>query len=591
MLLLLPTRPRPQAAAGPHARPHARRFAPTRSIAPEASFDGAAAPEMPWDRSSFLRGYQTPAEICAREVLCAELPHDLRGTYYRCSPARFVGYDGRKVRQPFDADGMVSAISLDGGAGRAVVRQRFVATQGAKEERAAARTLYCGQFGNSLPLWRGGAAIKNLANTNCLYHAGKLLALWEASRPHLLEPLSLATVKEWDIDGILGHGVTDSFSAHPKVDTRGHLINFAYFGNPITGQTRVRFWEFAADSFSQRFPTQEYYVPGFGLFHDFAVTDNWLIVMASPTTWGNGAKPLEAMRDTFRWVAGKRPVTSMIHFEPSAPTTVRLFPRDPSSGRAPIAIELDTFFSFHHANAYEDEAAGTVTIDTVRTTKLNLGDSGDYAEREDRNTFLMEEMDFALDVPRTDLERYTFNLREKTYTRKPLSTRHLEFPTVAPSVSTRKHRYVYCTAGGSAAGVSPHSGVLKVDTADASRSRIWLPPTGHQFCGEVTFTPRQTGGAAAREDDGYLLTLCFDGRDGTSELLVFDAERVESGPIARVPVSTPDERLPPDANIPGPGHGLHATFVAGLSPTLREVQAAELKQTRLQGFLTSIPLR
>ena len=57
------------------------------------------------------------------------------GTYFRNGHARFRGYDGKKVRHPFDADGMVAAISVDGEKGTAVVRQRYVATEGAVAER------------------------------------------------------------------------------------------------------------------------------------------------------------------------------------------------------------------------------------------------------------------------------------------------------------------------------------------------------------------------------------------------------------------------------------------------------------------------
>ena len=70
---------------------------------------------------------------------------------------------------------MVTAVTLD--SGRAVVRQRVVATAGAVAEREAGASLFPGQFGNSKPFWRGGAEFKNVANTNVLYHAGKLLAL------------------------------------------------------------------------------------------------------------------------------------------------------------------------------------------------------------------------------------------------------------------------------------------------------------------------------------------------------------------------------------------------------------------------------
>ena len=187
---------------------------------------------------------------------------------------------------------------------------------------------------------------------------------------------------------------------------------------------------------------------------------------------------------------------------------------------------------------------------------------------------LAEEVDYEAETPPTTLTRYTVDLRTRRFAKARLSPRHVEFPSVAPAVAGKRHRYVYSTPGASATLITPQRGVLKTDTLDASRSQIWLPPTAYEYCGEAIFTPRAD---ASEEDDGYLLTLCFDGRHGTSALLVLDARDVSAGPVARVPISDEADlaALPADAEIPGPGHGLHATFVPGLAPTLATIQTAE----------------
>ena len=547
--------------------------------------DASKAPTGSWDRAAFLSGFQNAPEIPAHQVRCAELPSDLVGTYYRNGPARFIGYDGKKVRHPLDADGLVTGVTLDGRSGTAVVRQRYVATAGAIAEYAAQRTLYPGHFGNPRALWDGGMRFKNRANTNCLWHGGKLLALWEASRPHVLDPLSLATQGEWDVDGLVGSCPMDNFAAHPRLGSDGGVANFAYAGNPAAGTTTVRFWDFQPGSYDLRSPAQKHEVPGFGLFHDFLVTENYFVLVASPATWGPVGRPTRALQMTLEFVTGKRPFGSMICFDESQPTTVHLYPRNERSGLRPKAIELDTFFSFHHANAWEE--GDTLVFDTVSTPKINRwirddssleGRARGHKGDADRNFF--EDVDFERDAPRTDLVRYTLDLKSRSYARRALSTRHLEYPSVAPSVSGLRHRFVYTTAGSNAEGVTPVASVLKTDTEDASKSQIWLARP-FEYCGEVSFTPR--AGSTA-EDDGYLLTICYNGRAGTSALLVLDARRVADGPIARVPLSLAEEEggepLPSDA-IAGPGHGVHATFVPGLAPTLHEVQEAEEHRGRL----------
>jgi len=583
-------------------------FVPSSSLALSTSFkvDGSARAIGSWDKAALLKGYQNSAEQPAREVSCADLPQDLVGTYYRNAPQRFTGYDGRKVRHPFDADGMVTAVTLDGRKGTAVVRQRYVATDGAVAEREAGKTLFPGQFGNPLPFWSGGANFKNLANTNVLAHGGKLLALWEGSRPHLLDPLSLATEGEWTVGGLVGEGPTDGFSAHPRRTENGGIANFAYVGSPITGKTTVKFWEFGPDSFEPLTPPQTHEVDGFGLYHDFLVTESYFIITAGPCTWGPGG--LDSLRMTGEWVAGKRPVVSMICFDETSPTVLHLFPRDASKPGAskPISIELDTFFSFHHANAWEERGGDVVCFDTVRTEKLVIDDSSlttaDSAEAlaDGGNRSVIEDFNYAEDVPRVTLMRYEVNLKSGAFSKRPLSPRHVEFPSVSRLVERRRHRYVYSTPGAEMERVSPHAGVLKTDCDDPANSQIWLPQP-HEFCGEVLFAPRAGGGGGGgdggqqrAEDDGYVLTLCFDGKAGTSSLLVFDAQSVSDGPVCRMPLSddAAADSLPGDAQICGPGHGLHAAWLPGVAPSLEAVQAAEhrrgMKNAR---FLSDTPRR
>ena len=78
---------------------------------------------------------------------------------------------------------------------------------------------------------------------------------------------------------------------------------------------------------------------------------------------------------------------------------------------------------------------------------------------------------------------------------------------------------------------------LSLSLREKRRKKIALVRTrlmGDVAGGEVTFAPKHGAAADAREDDGYLLTLLFDGRDGSSTLLVLDASRVADGPVSRV---------------------------------------------------------
>ena len=147
-----------------------------------------------------------------------EIPRDLAGTYYRNGPN--PAYEPLGRYHWFDGDGMIHAIHLEDG--RASYRNRWVRSRGLEEERAAGRAVYPGIFDmqpSEMPIY------KNTANTNIVWHAGKLLALMEAALPTQLRPDTLATLGEYDFGGRLASAMT----AHPKMDPEtGEMLFFGY---------------------------------------------------------------------------------------------------------------------------------------------------------------------------------------------------------------------------------------------------------------------------------------------------------------------------------------------------------------------------
>src|ERR1019366_6776248 len=95
-----------------------------------------------------------------------------------------------------------------------------------KAEAAAGRALF-GKYRNPFtddPSVKG--MNRNLANTNPVVFAGKLLALREDPPPVAMDPLTLETLGNWDFEGTLP-GPT--FTAHPKIDPEtGQMIAFGF---------------------------------------------------------------------------------------------------------------------------------------------------------------------------------------------------------------------------------------------------------------------------------------------------------------------------------------------------------------------------
>ena len=120
--------------------------------------------------------------------IVGELPRELNGTLYRNGPNPQFEVPGAHW---FVGDGMLHAFHLENG--RASYRNRWVRTPKWQAEHDAGRALF-GGFGRKLPdapastIQDGG-----VANTNIIFHGGRLLALEEGHLPTEIEPGTLAT--------------------------------------------------------------------------------------------------------------------------------------------------------------------------------------------------------------------------------------------------------------------------------------------------------------------------------------------------------------------------------------------------------------
>lgn len=146
-------------------------------------------------------------------------------------------------------------------------------------------------------------------------------------------------------------------------------------------------------------------------------------------------------------------------------------------------------------------------------------------------------------------------------TPKLLTKRPAEFPSVPKELSSRRHKYVYASGShneipGSTSetrGSGPQTGsIMKVDTEDPTQNEVYsFEP--YEFNGESVFV-QKVGKDVTKpeeEDAGYLVTYVANGRDKSTDLVIFDVEgkgALGKGPVARI-------ALP--AFIP---QGLHGSF-------------------------------
>ena len=434
------------------------------------------------------------------------LPAELSGTLHRIGPARFE-VAGERYRHWFDGDGMVHAIRLAGG--RAHYRNRFVATAGRAEEERDGRRLYAG-FGTR----PGGATalerlrhvrrrwVKNTANTNVVWIGGRLLALWEAGRPHRIDPVTLATLGEDDL-GVLRPGST--FSAHPKRHPAGDIWNF---GVRYTRRHSVDLYRCAPDGPVARALTVE--LPFNAMVHDFALTERRAVLVV---------QPLLLPRVPVAMLAGARSYAESLRWEPRRGTHIAVI--DLESG----AIRWhrgEPFALFHTVNAWDD--GDDVVLDVVA-----------YEDGTVVVTTLVEVMTGRMGRPiASRAERITVSPRETCFRRRPLAAAALEFPRVSPPNESRPHRRVYCVTTRGPGDFLGVPACLDTETGAVERARM----AAHEYAGECVPVAKAQ---ARSEADVWLLTLVLDAAAGRTELRVLDGADLASGAVAvvRLPHAVP----------------------------------------------------
>jgi all-trans-8'-apo-beta-carotenal 15,15'-oxygenase len=441
-----------------------------------------------------------------------EIPPELAGTLFR-NGAGLLDINKERLHHPFDGDGMISRITFTNG--RAHFRNRFVQTAGYLAEQKAGKILYRGVFGTQKP---GGwlanifdLKIKNIANTNVIYWGKKLLALWEAAEPYSLNPQTLETLGNEYFNGVLSKG--EAFSAHPRIDPNGTLVNFAIKPGLSTTITI-----FELNTNGEITSKQNYSVPGFCFIHDFVITENYCIFFQNPVDF-----------NPIPFALGISSAAQCIKFQKNQPTRIIIIPRKTQTENVKV-LETQAGFIFHHVNAFE--LRNEIIIDSICYESLTeVEPNSDY-----RKT------DFDTNSP-PQLWRFNLNLSENKVQNQLIDPRPTEFPTIHPNYVGKSYRYLYSAAAHQSTVNAPLQAIFKVDL-ESGRKQLWsAAPRG--FIGEPIFIPRPN---SQTEDDGWLIALVYDAEHHRSDVVILDAENLEKGAIAKLHLKH---------HIP---YGLHGSF-------------------------------
>ncbi|MBX7168040.1 MAG: carotenoid oxygenase family protein [Pirellulales bacterium] len=439
----------------------------------------------------YLSGMFAPVrrEITATELtVVGEIPRDVSGMFVRNGSNPQFAPPGRY--HWFDGDGMLHGVHLVDG--RATYRNRYVRTRGWVAESEAGQSLYTGIMEPPTGRTPDGP-FKNTANTDVVFHAGRLLALWWlGGDAHQARLPDLETVARYNFDGQLRRGIT----AHPKVDPRtGEMMFFDYSPRPPFMYYGV---VAATGQIVHQVPIS---LPGARLQHDMAITEHYSILFDFPMFW-----------DPRLLAQGKARVV----FDPHMPSRFGILPRlgDETSLRW---FEAPACYMYHTINAFE-EGDEIVLIGCAIDNPLPPKRSAGATPRLD----VIELAPY--------LTRWRFNLATGTSHVERLDDVPTEFPRMNNQQLGRPARYSY-NPRIARADTLQFDGLIKYDLATGTSQTLSYGPG--RFGGEAVFAPRASGQA---EDDGYLFTFVYDEQNDQAELWIIDAARFEGEPVARVAI-------------------------------------------------------
>lgn len=442
----------------------------------EAAYDNLAPIPMECD-APFLK-------------VVGELPRELNGTLYRNGPNPQFETPGSHW---FVGDGMLHAFHIENG--RASYRNRWVRTPKFVAEHDAGRALYRG-FGHKLPDAPASlGSDSGAANTNIIFHAGRLLALEEGHAPTEIEPGTLTTLGYQNYRGRIG----GPFTAHPKIDpVTGEMNFFGYNARGIFSPT-ISVGAIDASGIVTRF--ERFDAPYASMVHDFIVTENHLLFPILPIT--GSMDRARSGRPPYAWEPDKGSYVGVMKRGGSA-DDIRWF-------------RAEACYVFHVMNAWDD--GDRIIADVMQSEEAPLFTHPDGSPTDPAKSSAR-------------LCRWTFDLASNTdgFTRTYLDDVTGEFPRIderrAGLVSTQGW---YACDNPAPGASSAFSGITHVGRGGIRLGQYMLP-LGDSIS-EPVFVARDSDAA---EGDGWLLAVVWRARQNRSDLAVFNASDLAIGPIALV---------------------------------------------------------
>jgi carotenoid cleavage oxygenase len=272
------------------------------------------------------------------------------------------------------------------------------------------------------------------------------------------------------------------------------------------------------------------------MMHDFALTGNHVVLLDLPVTFDPRAAAAAMMPAPLRMPArlvlsaiiGRiripDPITALAgrglpansdypyRWNPRYPARLGVMPRQ--GGNADVRwFDIEPCYVFHTLGAYDE--GNSIVLDVVRHPKMF--DTDTHGPNEGPPT----------------LERWTINLTTGTVSQQRLDDHGQEFPRIDERRVGKRHRYGYSLSIREQHVQHPVE-LLKHDL-DTNKT-ITREFGAHREPGEFVFEPNTP---SSHEDDGMLMGFVHDQSTDRSDLMLLDADTLETIATVHLPVRIP----------------------------------------------------
>ncbi len=442
-----------------------------------------------------------------------KLPHWLNGVLVRNS-AIPIYQEGKQISHEFDGLAMLHGFYFD--EGKVFYSNRFLKSQQHDAVVNKGTAQYKG-FASETSLWQkvqdfftsSDQWVTN-ASVNVFKYGDQYVALTEVPLPACFDLKTLNTLGSFNFQDSLPKSKCWE-SPHPHFDASSNeIVNFLIeFGR----QSYYVLYRMKEGS-SSREVIAKVPVDMPSYMHSFAMTEHYLILTEFPLI----VKPLNLM-------IKNKPFIDNFTWHPERGTRFIVIER--SSGKVISQSVTDSFFSFHHANAYEIKNGNEIMIDLVAFPDISLlpslfpQASSSVANKSDWKRRLM---------------RYHLTLDKNEIVPEILLEKDVEFPRFNDKLDGKNYRYLYMTISDDNSIEflqTEGTGLVKFDM-QTKKLKTWNQIGCNAV--EPVFIPSPN---AKNEDEGVILSVVYDEGKKRSFLLVLDGQSFDEIAQAELPWEIP----------------------------------------------------